>query len=226
MVRLAMATDAQIDAFKQRWLGSEAAERSNSQLFLTELTDLMGVPHPGAARKDAKLDDYVFERHVRLAHPGGERAGFIDLYKRGCFVLESKQGANELKKGGFAKRDTPSWENEMEKARGQAIGYAQTLEELPPFIVVCDVGHVFEIHASFDGTAHWTAFPAPPANRLYLRDLNAEKLALLKTVWTDPGSLDPSRHQAQVSRDVAPRSPPWPAPSRPRARPRRRSRAS
>ena len=198
-----IATDEKVEAFKQRWLGSEASERSNSQLFLTELTDLMGVPHPGAARNDARLDRYVFERRVRLAHPGGDRAGFIDLFKQGCFVLESKQGANEHKKGGFAKRDTPTWENEMEKARGQAMGYAQTLDEIPPFIIVCDVGHVFEVHASFDGTAHWTAFPAPPGNRIYLRDLDHDKLALLKAIWTDPLALDPSRHQAQVSRDVA-----------------------
>lgn len=198
-----VVTSEEIEAFKQRWLGSEASERSNSQLFLTELTDLMGVPHPGAARNDARLDRYVFERRVRLAHPGGDRAGFIDLFKQGCFVLESKQGANEHKKGGFAKRDTPTWENEMEKARGQAMGYAQTLDEIPPFIIVCDVGHVFEVHASFDGTAHWTAFPAPPGNRIYLRDLDHDKLALLKAIWTDPLALDPSRHQAQVSRDVA-----------------------
>lgn len=198
-----MGTTEQIEQFKRKWLGSEAAERSNSQLFLTELTDLMGVPHPSAAVNNPALDDYVFERRVQLAQPGGERAGWIDLYKRGAFVLESKQGANEQKRGGFAKRDTPSWENEMEKARGQAKGYAQTFHEVPPFVIVCDVGHVFEIHACFDGAAHWTAFPDPPANRIYLRDLNEEKLEVLRRIWTDPFSLDPSRNQARVSRDVA-----------------------
>ena len=106
----------------------------------------MGVPHPSAAVNDPSADSYVFERKVQLAHAAGERVGWIDLYKAGCFVLESKQGAHEGKKG-FAKRDTPGWENEMEKARGQAKGYAQTLPEPPPFIIVCDVGHVFEIHS-------------------------------------------------------------------------------
>lgn len=198
-----MATVEHIEAFKARWLATEGAERSNSQSFLIELCDLMGVPRPDGATSDPDLDHYIFERRVKLAHPGGDRAGFIDLYKRGCFVLESKQGANHHKKGGFAKRDTPAWENEMENARGQAKGYAQTLDEVPPFIVVCDVGHVFEIHASFDGTAHWTAFPAPPANRIYLRDLSEEKLAVLRAIWTEPLSLDPSRNQAKVSREVA-----------------------
>ncbi|MCC6874244.1 MAG: class I SAM-dependent DNA methyltransferase [Sandaracinaceae bacterium] len=195
-------TTAAIEAFKAKWLGSEASEKGNSQLFLTELTDLMGVPHPSAAKNDPKADHYVFERKVVLPHVQGESVGWIDLYKQGCFVLESKQGANESK-GGFAKRDTPSWENEMEKARGQALGYAKTLLDPPPFLIVCDVGHVFEIHACFDGSAHWTAFPDPPKNRVFLKTLDEEKLALLRKIWTEPLSLDPSRHQAQVSRDVA-----------------------
>lgn len=198
-----MATTQEIEKFRARWLGSAASEKSNSQLFLTELTDLLGVPHPQAAVNDPAKDQYVFERRVAIAQPGGERVGWIDLYKAGCFVLESKQGANAGKRHGFAKRDTPMWENEMEKARGQAKGYAQTLAEPPPFILVCDVGHVFELHASFDASAHWTAFPDPPKNRLYLADFGAEQVELLRAVWTDPHSLDPSQHQAQVSRDVA-----------------------
>ena len=202
-----MSTQPAIEAFKAKWLGSQSAERSNSQLFLTELTDLMGVPHPSAAVNDPAADTYVFERKVQLAHSAGERVGWIDLYKAGCFVLESKQGAHEgsvaSRSKGFAKRDTPGWENEMEKARGQAKGYAQTLAEPPPFILVCDVGHVFEIHSCFDGSAHWTAFPEPPANRIYLKTLDEQKLATLRTIWTDPLSLDPTRNQARVSRAVA-----------------------
>ena len=33
-----MSTQPAIEAFKAKWLGSQSAERSNSQLFLTELT--------------------------------------------------------------------------------------------------------------------------------------------------------------------------------------------
>ncbi len=36
----------------------------------------------------------VLDRPVSFRHPGGgSRAGFIDLYKRGCFGLEAKPGS-------------------------------------------------------------------------------------------------------------------------------------
>src|SRR5690606_31931076 len=64
-VPLTMATVETIEAFKRKWIGSEAAERSNSQLFLTELTDLMGVPHPTPAVNDASADHYDMPRRAR-----------------------------------------------------------------------------------------------------------------------------------------------------------------
>lgn len=67
MVHPAMSIEARTEAFKQRWLASEGAERSNSQMFLVDLCDLMGVPRPDAAKNVPELDQYVFERHVRLA---------------------------------------------------------------------------------------------------------------------------------------------------------------
>ena len=35
------------DRFIARWADAAASERANAQLFLTELTDLLGVPRPG-----------------------------------------------------------------------------------------------------------------------------------------------------------------------------------
>jgi hypothetical protein len=35
-----------VTAFVERWERSRAAERSNHQLFVSELCDLIGVPHP------------------------------------------------------------------------------------------------------------------------------------------------------------------------------------
>ncbi len=77
------------DTFITRWAASGAAERANYQLFLSELCDLLGVERPRPATADPAANAYVFEKPVPLAHG---TTGFIDLYRRGCFVLEAKQG--------------------------------------------------------------------------------------------------------------------------------------
>jgi hypothetical protein len=82
-----------VPPFIQRWQNSAAAERANYQLFLSELCDYLEVPRPDPAVGDTRHDDYVFERPVTFRHPNGlTSSGFIDLYKRGCFVLEAKRG--------------------------------------------------------------------------------------------------------------------------------------
>ena len=115
---------------------SGAAERSNHQLFISELCDLIGVPRPNPATPDNSQNAYIFERAVTFQHGDGKtRSGFIDLYKRGCFVLEAKQGADapddaetlseaarELKrklKTGHGRRGSGVWDDAMLRARGQ-----------------------------------------------------------------------------------------------------------
>src|SRR5437899_2722222 len=79
--------------FIERWQNSAAAERANYQLFLSELCDYLEVPRPNPTVADDRQNHYVFERPVMFRHPTGlTSSGFIDLYKRGCFVLEAKQG--------------------------------------------------------------------------------------------------------------------------------------
>ncbi len=78
--------------FIARWKNSGAAERANYQLFLIELAEILGAPKPSPAQPDNNANDYVFERSVEFIHTEGATPGFIDLYKRGCFVLEAKQG--------------------------------------------------------------------------------------------------------------------------------------
>jgi hypothetical protein len=76
------------NAFISRWSKASPSERANSQLFLSELCDLLGVAHPDPTRDSG----YGFEYEVPQHHPDGSSTrGRIDLYKRGCFVLESKQ---------------------------------------------------------------------------------------------------------------------------------------
>ena len=81
--------------FIARWKESGAAERANCQPFLVELCDVLGVERPRPAQADDEHNAYVFERTVKFHNPDGTHTpGRIDLYKRGCFVLEAKQGSD------------------------------------------------------------------------------------------------------------------------------------
>ena len=85
-----------IEDFIARWEQSGASERANYQLFLSELCDLVEVPRPDPATPDNSQNAYVFERSVTFHHGDGKTStGRIDLYKRGSFVLEAKQGADD-----------------------------------------------------------------------------------------------------------------------------------
>ncbi len=182
-----------IKQFVERWEASGAAERANYQLFLSELCDVIGVPHPQPATPDNRRNAYVFERSVEFQDgAGGQSTRFIDLYKRGCFVLEAKQGADAasqhaaplsaaqklldaaLKKG-TAKRGTRASDEAMLRAKGQADQYVRALggdEGRPPFIVVVDVGHTLELYSEFTCTGGtYVPFPAPGSHRIFLRDL-------------------------------------------------------
>ena len=77
-----------IEDFIKHWSAASASERSNSQPFLKELCDLIEVPHPD----NHPNAGYFFEYPVTEPHADGTTSqGRIDLYKRTCFVLESKQ---------------------------------------------------------------------------------------------------------------------------------------
>ena len=73
-----------VEDFIARWTtpaDQGGQERANYALFLSELTDVLGVPRPDPARADTDLNDYVFERAVK--EPGRDGAAStkrIDLY--------------------------------------------------------------------------------------------------------------------------------------------------
>jgi hypothetical protein len=82
------------DDFIRRWEASGAAERANYGMFLTELCDLLSVQKPDPTRPDESENAYVFERAVTFQNGDWTTSvGWIDLYKRGSFVLEAKQGS-------------------------------------------------------------------------------------------------------------------------------------
>ena len=208
--------------FIERWKESAAAELANSQSFLKEFCMLIDVPQPAPTQQDETHNAYVFEKAIAFNNGDGTTSpGRIDLYKRGCFVLESKQGSerkaseaealatitrNRKHKTGTAPRGTAAWERAMVKAREQAKRYAEALPgEWPPFLIVADVGHCVDLYADFSQAGkNYTPFPDPQNFRLRLNDLDKDDVRqTLRTIWTDPHSLDPSRKSAKVTRELA-----------------------
>ena len=82
--------------FVARWQASEAAERANFQPSMSELCEVLGVPKPDPTGADDSQNAYVFDRKVQFQNLDGTTDnGWIDLYKRGCFVMEGKQGSEQ-----------------------------------------------------------------------------------------------------------------------------------
>lgn len=214
------------DDFITRWKDSGSSERANFQQFAIELTQLLGVQAPKPATSDAQNDDYRFERPVTFIHTGTQSRGYIDLYRRGAFVMEAKQGTRgrdddeaqlallpELppkQRQGHGVRGSRRWDDTMLRARNQADGYARAVareDGWPPFLMVVDVGHVIEVYADFSGQGQgYTQYPDGNRYRIALDDLRDDKVrARLRTIWTDPLTLDPARISAEVTREVADR---------------------
>ena len=217
-----------LDAFITRWRDNEGgAERANYVLFLTELCQLLGLPQPDPAAATHARNDYVFERAVEAVDAGGAISHRrIDLYRRGCFVLEAKQSrergqpkavvADQAALPGF---DAPErgrrsaqrgWDVLMRNAREQAEQYARMLPVAhgwPPFILVCDVGHAIEVFADFSGQGkNYRQFPDRTGYRIFLEELQDPAVReRLRAIWSDPLSLDPARRAALVTRDIAER---------------------
>ncbi len=215
------------EAFIAKWESNKGgAERANYALFLTELCDVLDVPKPDPAEASSEHNDYVFERAV-IFNEAGNRAGYgrIDLYKRGCFILEAKQSRLKGKKKEIIGQHQDElfesdkrgrrgaergWDVLMMNARKQAENYAQALPAMhdwPPFILICDVGHVIEVFADFTGKGrNYTQFPDRQGFRIYLEDLRQPKIReRLKKIWTTPQDLDPGKITAKATRDIAKR---------------------
>ncbi len=152
-----------VEDFIDRWSVSGGNEMANFQTFAAELCDVLGVERPKPAQSDGQTNDYRFERPVTETHTGSRRHRRIDLYRRGCFVMEAKQGAGPKAEAeqlslltgdatrtqtGHGRRGTRAFEDTMLRARNQADGYARAISKedgWPPFIILGDVGHVIEV---------------------------------------------------------------------------------
>jgi len=217
-----------IEHFISRWTAGEGGqERANYALFLTELCSVIGVSPPDPAGTATENNAYVFERAVTFREADGSTArGRIDLYKRGCFVLEAKQSRQGQgpKASGEGKQETlfapepatrnrrsgRQWDVLMMNARRQAEDYAKALptaEGWPPFLIVCDVGRCLEFYADFSGQGkNYAQYPDRQGFRIFIEDLRDPAIReRLKLIWTKPHELDPTKRSAKVTRDIAAR---------------------
>lgn len=209
-----------VEEFIARWSEATISERSHYQTFISQLCALIGVPAPDEER----VGDlgYCFERQVRFEHDDGRsHSGYIDCYKRGCFVLEAKQsekrGAGGVldpaphlaKLAGRGRRRSPPSASALDRimldAKRQAENYAWALDEWPPFIVVVDVGRSIELWADFNRQGKgYVPFPDRARCRIAMADLRKEEVRdRLRQVWSDPMSLDPEAHVTKATTEIA-----------------------
>ncbi len=213
-----------IAVFVAETKASEGAEISNTQTMFGDLCALLGVPRP--MYKIAGGDnDYCFEEDVK-AEKAHRR---IDVYYRGHFVFEAKQGVNpkaqsdaitkaaaKVKTGhsksakGAGVRGSNDWLDAMKAGRIQAGNYAlhvtQRRDPKPPFLIVADIGHRFWVWSSFqpDARDDYGDFELDEAAAFKWDDLGKpEVFALLRTIWTAPQELDEETIGQRVTAEIA-----------------------
>jgi hypothetical protein len=121
-------------------------------------------------------------------------------------LAAQEAGVVSRKKSSQPVRGTGAWDDAMTKARGQAERYVRAIpDDNPPFIIVVDVGHSFEIYADFSQAGKaYLPFPDPRTFRIRLADLaDAIIRERLRLIWTNPAALDPAKHSADVTREVS-----------------------
>lgn len=217
-----------IDRFITKWEKSGGHERGAAQHFLLDFCRLLGLDEPDPPRADNERNSYTFERRVERKKSDGTTApNWIDLCKSRHFVMETKQGVNpnrdksdpnqpllpdlekaQLISGGHGERGTRAFDKALERAHAQGERYIHAIpaeEGRPPFLIVCDAGYCFDIYAEFSGTGgQYERFPDPRNHRILLKDLHDPKIrARFRAIWSDPHSLDLSKHAAEVTREVA-----------------------
>ncbi|GHV52055.1 hypothetical protein FACS1894206_00130 [Deltaproteobacteria bacterium] len=206
-----------VTGFISRWKVSGGSEQANSQLFLAELCAVLDLPPPDPSRPVNEENTYSFERKVYIPRGDGtEELKRLDLYRKGCFVLESKQGQDKaaslvlpgMTASAAVKRGTRQWEDAMQRAKRQAENYIRCLpaaEGRPPFLIVADVGFCFDLYTEFTRTGGvYLHFPDVRTHRIFLDDLTKPEIrALVQAIWNDPLSLDPSLRAARVTEKVA-----------------------
>jgi type II restriction/modification system DNA methylase subunit YeeA len=168
-----MTTASRIAEFIAKWSaggpGHALNEEQGAQQHFIELCGVLGVAAPTGG------DDYLFEKGMLAL---GQRRGYADVFKRGCFAWENKAPGRSL-----------------DAALRQLMTYALALEN-PPLLVVSDRLRV-EVHTHFNGTpseCHVVRIDelADPARR-----------ELLRRCFEAPESFRPAKTNRQITEEAA-----------------------
>ena len=167
--------------FAAKWKVGAAhlSERAAYQEHWRDLCALLGEPSPSS---DQTGHDYAFEKHVKKAGTG--ETGFVDVFRRDCFIVEYKGKGKSLG-----------------KALQQALLYARELGN-PPLLVVSDLV-TLEIYTNFTGSS-------PRAIRMSLDDIAQDApvggdltaLGALRAMFRDPARLDPRQLRERVTKEA------------------------
>ncbi|QEX20296.1 DNA methyltransferase yeeA [Hypericibacter adhaerens] len=161
------------EAFIAKWKASSLKESAGAQEHFIDLCRLLGEPTPAEA--DPSGESYAFEAGATKT-TGKE--GWADVWKRGCFAWEYKGKGRDL-----------------QQAYAQLQQYAVALEN-PPLLVVSDMARIL-VHTNWTNTIKQTT-------EIKLEDLrNARFREVLKSVFSDPERLKPSKTRQSVTEDAA-----------------------
>ncbi len=149
--------------------GYGMSERGGAQPHFIDLCKVLGVEAPNDA------ENYTFEKGTLKL---GEKRGFADVFKRGCFAWEYKAPGGDLN-----------------NALRQLKDYANALDN-PPLLIVSD-RMAFEIHTQFTGRPTETF-------RFALKDFGKpETREILRRVFTAPESFQPKRTNRDITEQAA-----------------------
>ena len=88
------ADEQRVQAFLDKWLGSEGNERANYQSFFNDLCTALGVEGP-PPKNSVEGNPYCFEKGIKVARAeGADTTKFADFYKDAHFIIEAKQGGD------------------------------------------------------------------------------------------------------------------------------------
>lgn len=168
------------EQFVAKWSKAQLSERAASHEHFIDLCRILDQPTPAEA--DATGTDYCFEKHVRVvgaASKGSKGdAGFVDVWKRGCFAWEYKRKDKH---------------NSLDEAYRQLYQYRDDLDN-PPLSVVCDI-RTTEIRAHFPGY--------PTEKTVIKLEEIPGRLDVLRRVFTSPESFKPGKTREQMTGDLA-----------------------
>src|SRR3954451_15213166 len=156
------------EAFIDKWSRSDRTERQAAQEHFIDLCRVLEEPTPNEA---VDPDAYSFEKGVSKIDG---RAGFADVWKRGCFGWEYKKDKANL-----------------DRAYQQLQLYSVALEN-PPLLVVSDTKR-FRIYTNWTNTVQ-------EKHDFALEDLaHTETRELVQNVFLHPERLEPKKTREHAS---------------------------